>query len=190
MRLYDRRKQIDGGVGGLPLGYKLSEINQIPAGEGHYDEIVGRELFVVGYYGDNGRARHGMTQFNRWRQDFDRAIGKARAVSNHTPVLMEGGLQRLHGLRSDRGRAFCELLTVVVLRRDLSACRKDSAHLPGAQWDAHLQRVNRAIDALESCGASVVLCDDRESAFDEVRRIVDAPSPSPEFDLAEDASWR
>src|SRR5690349_3575167 len=74
---YTGLKVVDGGVGGLPLGYKMTTADASLLVLGNYEEDV-------------GRARHGMTQFNRFRKDFDRALAKAKAVSANMPVLYEG----------------------------------------------------------------------------------------------------
>lgn len=183
---YTGLKVIEGGVGGLPMGYRMTAPSPVDPASAHDD----MKLFVLGNYEeDQGRARHGMTQFNRFRPDFDRALLKAKSVSANMPVLYEGGFQRLHHLRSDRGRAYCQLVTMIVLDVDEATCARQSMFLKPctSQWINFRTRSDRAVLAIEECGATVERFSSREEAYQRVRSLVGAPERDDDGSFA---SWR
>lgn len=74
MHLFEQKREIGGGVAGLPLGYRLESITGIP-------------LTIIGNYSCIGRARFGMYQFARYPRDFAIACAKISVMTGN--ILME-----------------------------------------------------------------------------------------------------
>lgn len=191
MSQYQVDRVVDGGVGALPLGYEMKKTFHIPAGEGHHDEGVSHRLFVLGSYSNQGKSRHGMAQFNRFAEDFERALQVALGKSYRMPVLLEGGFQRTGRLKSDIGQRYVSAVTLIVLHPKDQICQNSVSERRGSeltvpQWERHRTDVMRVVAKIRDSGGKVEEFSDRETAFARVCSILDI---EPRPDLPE-RSWR
>lgn len=170
MSLYDRRKIVQGGVGGLPLAYTLSRVNRTPAGEGHYDEVEYGRLEILGNYELSFRNRHGLTQFCRYHADFLHVLRHARKIKY--PVLCEGGFLHPRRLDTDEGREFCNGATIVWMAPLRSEIEIDRA-ITKDGYERRLDAARATCQKMIEMGAEFTNIIDREEALRYVCQLID-----------------
>lgn len=178
MSQFTERRIVEGGVGALPMGYELSQ--------------DGRKIFVLGNYSNDGRARYGMAQFNRFAPDFEKAlmvaVGKAES---EVPVLLEGGFQRTGRLSTLTGQRYLKLVHLIVLAPTDAICQlsvmdRKNSDISLGQWERHKHDVMRVAEKIKASGAPRELLEDREEAFRRVCHLLGIGSLA----AVPESSWR
>jgi hypothetical protein len=158
MSLYDQKVVVPGGVGTLPLGYQLARGS--------------RHLTVVGNYDTTSRTRHGMGQFDRYYEDFDRAL---KLAVDRQPTILEGSFTKPDRLWAGVGPQFAKQTTVIYL-----SVTAEYEPRRGREWTpegvAIYELANRkSAEYIKVMGGTLELYTDRESAFERARVLLGAP---------------
>lgn len=158
MQLYKERTAVPGGVGHLPLGYKLARGEQ--------------RLTVVGNYETTSRTRHGMSQFDRYYKNFDDAL---RLAVLSQPAIMEGSFTKPDRLWAGWGPQLAASTTVVYLGIDGSRTPRRGNEWTPEGIESYDLAVRKSAEYLTTMGGKLELMTDREEALARVRILVGAP---------------